>query len=106
MVPISEAEVSAMARHLEMSEWDFVQQFTELRPHRDGLALLNRANGECIFLEGRDCRVQEAKPIQCREFPNGWNFPGWREVCEAVPELRFSGKPSQVGTTISEEGAG
>lgn len=82
-----------MAQHLEMSDWDFIQQFTELRPQRDGLALLNRPNGECVFLDGMDCRVQKAKPIQCRQFPNGWNFPGWREVCEAVPELRVPGAP-------------
>jgi hypothetical protein len=24
------------------------------------------------------------KPQQCKDFPNGWNFPGWREVCEAI----------------------
>ncbi len=55
-----------------------------LRPNRDGLALTDKPNGECIFLEGRDCRVQPVKPGQCRGFPNTWNFPGWREVCEAV----------------------
>ena len=76
-----------MAKLLAVSEWDFVQKFTRLRPHRDGLSLLDKENGECIFLEGGDCRVQEAKPIQCRGFPNRWNFPGWRSVCEAVPRL-------------------
>jgi hypothetical protein len=32
--------------------------------------------------------VQEAKPIQCKGFPNTWNFPGWRAVCEAIPSLK------------------
>ncbi len=76
-----------MAAYLGMTEWEFVQEFTQVRPQRDGLSLINRENGECIFLEGRDCRVQAAKPVQCQGFPNTWNFPGWREVCEARPEL-------------------
>ena len=53
-----------MAKLLEMEEWVFIQEYTRLRPQRDGLALKDKANGECIFLEGRDCRVQEAKPVQ------------------------------------------
>ena len=76
-----------MAALLKMEEWAFIQEYTRLRPQRDGLALNDKANGECIFLEGRDCRVQDAKPIQCKGFPNTWNFPGWRATCEAVPVL-------------------
>ena len=67
-----------------MTEHDFIQQYTRLRANRDGLALIDKPGGECIFLEGRDCSVQAVKPGQCRDFPNKWNFPGWREVCEAV----------------------
>ncbi len=74
-----------MAAHLGMSEHDFIQEHTRLRPQRDGLALTDKGNGECVFLDGRDCRVQAVKPVQCQGFPNTWNFPGWRDVCEAVP---------------------
>ena len=88
------AEIAALARHLGLSEHAFIQSYTRLRPARDGLALLDKgpaadgtSNHECIFLEGRDCAVQPVKPIQCAGFPNTWNFPGWREVCEAVPSL-------------------
>ncbi len=77
----------AIAAHLGLSEHDFIQRYTRLRPRRDGLALIDKPNGECVFLEGRDCAVQAVKPRQCRGFPNAWNFPGWREVCEAVPVL-------------------
>jgi Fe-S-cluster containining protein len=88
LVKIGDSEIAAMARLLEMEEWSFIQQFTEVRPQKDGLSLQNKENGECIFLDGRDCRVQNAKPIQCKGFPNTWNFPGWRQVCEAVPQLK------------------
>lgn len=84
-VRLDEPEIPAMAAHLGLSEHDFIQQYTRLRPQRDGLALTDKGNGECVFLDGRDCRIQAVKPVQCRGFPNTWNFPGWREVCEAVP---------------------
>lgn len=82
---LTEGDISAIAGFLEMEERDFIQRFTRLRPRRDGLALIDKPNGECVFLEGRDCVVQEVKPLQCGGFPNTWNFPGWRDVCEAVP---------------------
>ncbi len=96
LVPVGGAEIAAIARHLGIGEDDFIQRYTRLRPQRDGLALIDKGPGadgseynhECIFLEGRDCAIQPVKPIQCAGFPNTWNFPGWREVCEAVPTLR------------------
>ena len=95
LVRIDESEIAAIARHLGVGEHDFIQRYTRLRPGRDGLALIDKGpaadgsyNHECIFLDGRDCRIQAAKPRQCAGFPNTWNFPGWRESCEAVPVLR------------------
>lgn len=85
LVRVGEAEIAAIARHLGLNEHGFIQHYTRLRPQRDGLALIDKPNGECIFLEGRDCAIQAVKPVQCAGFPNTWNFPGWREVCVAVP---------------------
>ena len=87
-VKVGAAEIEAIAQHLGLSEDDFIQRYTRLRPQRDGLALIDKGDShECIFLEGRDCAIQPVKPGQCAGFPNTWNFPGWREVCEAVPAL-------------------
>ena len=86
---VSEPEISAIASVLGMNEHDFIQHYTRLRPARDGLALIEKSNGECVFLEGRDCAIQPVKPHQCSGFPNAWNFPGWRDVCEAVPTLQL-----------------
>ncbi|MFZ4598443.1 MAG: YkgJ family cysteine cluster protein [Terrimicrobiaceae bacterium] len=83
-VKVSEADITAISSHLGISESEFIQEFTRLRPGRDGLALTDHEDGACIFLDGRDCRIQPVKPGQCRSFPNGWNFPGWRDVCEAL----------------------
>lgn len=84
-VSLGEWDLVAISGYLGMSEWDFIQQFTRLQSSRMGLALTEKADGACVFLEGNDCRIQAVKPRQCRDFPNGWNFPGWREVCEAIP---------------------
>ncbi len=84
-------EITAIAAHLRMSEEAFRRDHTRLRPDRLGLSLLENADGSCAWLDGRDCRLQRVKPAQCRAFPNDWNFPGWREKCEAVPTLVRSG---------------
>lgn len=86
-VKVDESEIRAIATFVGMSEGDFIQEQTRLRPKRDGLALLDKPDGSCAWLEGNDCRLQEVKPLQCRQFPNEWSFPAWREVCEAVPRL-------------------
>lgn len=87
-VRLREEEIPAIAGFLGMSEQEFVQRHTRLQASRKGLSLLEEPDGRCEFLDGRDCRLQPVKPAQCRGFPNEWNFPGWREVCEAIPVLR------------------
>lgn len=87
-VKVDAAEIAQIAAFLGLAEDDFIQRFTRLRAQRDGLALIDKPNGECGFLDGNDCRIQSAKPQQCRDFPNRWNFPGWREICHAVPSLQ------------------
>lgn len=83
-VKVTDAEIAQLALLLGLSENDFIQQFTRLRADRRGLSLIEKPNSECIFLEGDNCRVQAAKPQQCRDFPNNWSFPGFEKVCRAV----------------------
>ena len=88
-VKVSESEIARIAAHLGIGDVDFIEEYTRLLPERDGLALIDKGSShECIFLKGRDCAIQTVKPNQCAGFPNTWNFPGWRESCEAVPSLR------------------
>ena len=84
-VRLQDTEVSRLAKFLGILEYDFIQRYTRLRADRKGLALEEKPNGECIFLDGRECRVHSVKPTQCRGFPNVWNFPGFQSVCEAIP---------------------
>ncbi|MDX1950922.1 MAG: YkgJ family cysteine cluster protein [Verrucomicrobiota bacterium] len=84
-VRISAEEITRIASHLNLTEHDFIQQHTRLSSNRQGLALADKENGECAFLEAGSCAIQEVKPQQCREFPNLWNFPGFEKICKAVP---------------------
>lgn len=81
---MNDADITAISNFLGMDELVFIERHTRLRPKRDGLALIEKPNGECVFLEGIDCQIQPVKPHQCAGFPNAWNFPGWRDVCEAI----------------------
>lgn len=84
---MTEEEITQLAAFKGLSEYDFIQRFTRLTADRRGLALQDKPNGECIFLEGNDCSVQMVKPQQCRDFPNLWNFPGFEKICQAIPRM-------------------
>lgn len=84
-VRIEEYEIGRIAGFLGMGEMDFLDRYTRLRSNRQGLSLIEKENHECVMLENGGCRIHPVKPAQCAGFPNKWNFPGWREVCEAVP---------------------
>lgn len=84
-VRIEDDELERIADFLEMTVTEFIERYTRLRTNRQGLSLIEKENHECIMLEGDACRIHEAKPSQCAGFPNKWNFPGWRNVCEAIP---------------------
>jgi uncharacterized protein len=95
-VKLTEAEISRIAVHLGISEDEFISNFTRLNSMRTGLALQDKPNGACIFLEGNDCRVNPVKPQQCRNFPNLWNFPGFEEVCRARKVVLEEGEYQQA----------
>jgi Fe-S-cluster containining protein len=79
-VRIDEAEISAIAHLKGMADQDFIEQHTRLRIDRRGLALKERADGSCIFLEDGGCAVQSAKPQQCKDFPSRWVNLLWGKV--------------------------
>ena len=87
-VKVRPEEITHLAAFLGLPEDDFIQRYTRLQFLRRGLALTEKANGECVFLDGRDCRVQPVKPRQCRDFPNVWNFSGFERECRAASRSR------------------
>jgi uncharacterized protein len=84
-VRIEEDEISPIAGFLDLTDDEFIHRYTRLRSNRQGLSLIEKENHECIMLEDGGCRIHPVKPAQCAGFPNTWNFPGWRNFCEAIP---------------------
>jgi Fe-S-cluster containining protein len=84
-VKLTDSDIASLAALKHLSEFEFIQAYTRLRADRRGLSLIEKPNHECIFLEGDNCTVQAAKPQQCKDFPNGWSFPGFEQVCRAIP---------------------
>ena len=78
-----EDEVREIALFLEMDEQEFINECCRLRANRKGLSIKDAADGACLMLTENGCRINPVKPRQCRDFPNKWNFPGWRELCRA-----------------------
>lgn len=95
-VKLTENEITRMSAHLTISESEFIQRYTRINLDRSGLALVDKGNGECIFLQGNSCRVNDVKPQQCRNFPNLWNFPGFQKICRAKPILMDESAYSQA----------
>ncbi len=84
-VNVTAEEVTRIAQLLGREEAEFIENSTRLNANRTGLSIIDKPNGECLFLEGvNTCLIQSVKPVQCAGFPNVWNFPGWRDKCEAV----------------------
>jgi len=84
-VNVSDAEIPVIAAHLGISQAAFIEDYTRINSKRSGLSIIDKPNGECIFLEGvNTCAIQDAKPVHCKGFPNAWSFPGWRDQCEAI----------------------
>lgn len=85
-VILKEDEVKPIANHLGLEEVRFIQDYTRLSANRMHLSIIEKEDGSCVFLEGKNiCLIQSVKPEQCSGFPNRWRFDGWREVCEAIP---------------------
>ena len=85
VVKLTPEDTERIAAFLRLEVDQFIAEHTELHPQRICLVLKSRPNGECQFLQGKNiCLINEVKPVQCDGFPNKWQTPGWREICEAI----------------------
>jgi Fe-S-cluster containining protein len=67
-VQLAERDVEHLARFLGVSAKKFVEQYTSV--DEDGAMILQKREGACVFLEGNDCTVYEARPGNCERFPH------------------------------------
>ena len=67
-VGITERDIARLARHLRISRKQFLEQYTATG--QDGVLILRRTEAGCVFLDGNDCTVYEARPADCERFPH------------------------------------
>lgn len=82
-VYVSEAEIRRIARFLDIDRSEFKNLYIRAVDCGKALSLSEKLDGSCVLLDGNRCKVHEVKPEQCRDFPNKWNFDGFKELCGA-----------------------
>jgi Fe-S-cluster containining protein len=90
-VRLQAGDIEAIARLLGLDPYAFTARYTSLGADRRGLALAEQADGACVFLtETNTCRIQAAKPAQCRGYPQAWRHAALDSGCAARPDAARS----------------
>ena len=67
-VQITDRDIHHLARFLRLPERKFIESYTAL--DQDEKVILRRTQAGCVFLDGNDCTVYEARPANCERFPH------------------------------------
>lgn len=74
---LTSGDIAAAAAAMGQAEGEWIDQYTGLARNRAQLTLKSRAGGECVLLNADSrCRIYEARPKQCRDFPHNWQVEG------------------------------
>jgi Fe-S-cluster containining protein len=65
---ITGRDVEKMARFLRVKPSDFIRDYAQ-ESQDEGL-ILKRTEAGCVFLDGNDCAIYEARPHNCEYFPH------------------------------------
>ena len=66
----SKRDMERLAKHLGMPVKQFVDEYTTMSVQDEDEIILRRNDAGCIFLDGNDCTVYEARPDTCQDFPH------------------------------------
>ena len=69
-VPVTAAEIAAIAARLGVTAEQAEQRYTEPDPESHNGRLLRSTPGGCVFLKGNLCSIYEVRPGVCRGFPH------------------------------------
>ena len=68
-VQLAERDVEHLARYLGLRPQKFLEEYT--MRNKDQELILRRTEKEgCVFLQGNECTVYEARPGNCEKFPH------------------------------------
>lgn len=87
---LTDEDITLLAKKLQITEKEFLSKYT--RYINGKYSLKERpVSYDCIFLNGKECTVYEARPKQCKKFPfwqenflskEAWN--SLKESCEGI----------------------
>ena len=67
---VTKRDIERLSKYLGMKPQTFVEQYTTASAFEQKEPILRRRETGCIFLEGNDCSIYEARPDTCRDFPH------------------------------------
>jgi Fe-S-cluster containining protein len=69
---IGKRDVERLAKFLGLTAKQFVDRYTTMsvQEENEDELILRRTDAGCIFLDGNDCTVYEARPDTCQDFPH------------------------------------
>lgn len=88
-VKLQERDVEKLAKFFRMPPGKFLKQYTQEDPEQ-GIILKFTPGQGCVFLDGNDCTVYEARPAICVDFPHlvrgqgSINFRMWQFIDRAT----------------------
>jgi len=67
---VSGRDIERLAAHLGVTREQFIAEYTAKDAEEGGLNLRFSQESGCVFLEGKRCRVYEARPAICVRYPH------------------------------------
>lgn len=67
---VTARDIERLARYFGITPAEFVARYTTSSAFEKEETILRRQESGCIFLEGNDCSIYEARPDTCRNFPH------------------------------------
>jgi Fe-S-cluster containining protein len=81
-IRVSDEEIGALARRLELADDEFRARYTR-RLRNGDISLVEKKNYDCVFFDReKRCRVYEDRPRQCRTWPFWQSVVHTRETWE------------------------
>lgn len=88
---VTEQEIQTIAETLGITPDEFKQRYTKFAKGRYSILDDPSRNYDCVFLDGKACRIYKNRPQQCRTFPwwsgNLKSPEAWKEAareCEGI----------------------
>jgi uncharacterized protein len=67
---VTKRDIERLSRYLGITPRQFILEYTTESAFDQKEPILRRRESGCIFLDGNDCTIYDARPDTCRDFPH------------------------------------